>query len=150
MKGGVNVDKHELQLYIDRLQSAFHTIMRKIRAELSEHMESGLTGAQYFILRLLATKEEWTVTELADAMGVKPSAITAMVDRMVKCEFVLRGRDEADRRLVIVRLSDRGREVFNQCEPKRREIIERYLNGLEPAELEFLVKIYEKLAGQVQ
>ena len=142
---GIDLNKKELENCIDRLQNAFSTTMRKLGPELSEH-ESGLTGPQFFILNLLLKKGKCTVTELADDMRVQPSAITAMVDRLHKNGFVLRERDESDRRVVCIQLSDIGSEMLAQAKKKRKQIIQGYLSHLESEELESLVHIFEKLA----
>ncbi|NGQ96615.1 MarR family transcriptional regulator [Brevibacillus sp. SYP-B805] len=135
----------EIEASIDRLQLAFAKTMRKLGPELSEQ-EPALTGPQFFILNLLSKKGRCTVTALAEEMRVKPSAITAMVDRLVKHGFVLRDRDERDRRVVYVQLSGTGAKVLEQAAQKRKQIIRKYLSQLEHAELESLVRIFEKLA----
>ncbi|WP_047151924.1 MarR family winged helix-turn-helix transcriptional regulator [Aneurinibacillus tyrosinisolvens] len=136
----------DLNSYMDRLESAFTTTMRKLRPELIEGMESSLTGPQFFILHLLSKKEKCMVTELADSMGVKPSGITVMIDRLCQNGLVRRERDEKDRRIVYTLLTEQGRETLKQAEENRKEVIKKYLQHLSQEELESLVSIYEKLA----
>lgn len=83
--------------------------MRTMGTQLAEPV-SGLTGPQFYILHQLEQKEKCTVGELAESMGVKPSAITAMVDRLDKHGFVARDRDEEDRRVVYISLRDSGKK----------------------------------------
>ncbi|WP_035102303.1 MarR family transcriptional regulator, partial [Aneurinibacillus terranovensis] len=97
---------NNLEPYIERLQTAFRITMRKLGPELSEHMNIGLTGPQFFILQLLSKRRKCMVTELAEEMGVKPSAITAMIDRLDKNGLVVRQRDEIDRRARISSYND--------------------------------------------
>ncbi|UOF92136.1 MarR family transcriptional regulator [Fodinisporobacter ferrooxydans] len=137
--------EQDFERLIERLQTAFVTTMRKLGPELSES-ECGLTGPQFFILHRLYTYGKCTVTELSEAIGVKPSAITAMVDRMYKNDFVLRDRDDSDRRVVYIQISDEGLATLVQAKKKRKQVIEKYLGQLEPEEMKNLVHIFEKLA----
>ena len=142
------MDDQTLDQYIDRLQTAVSTAMRKIGSDLSELQ--GLTGPQFFIMNLLYKNGKYTVTELADKISVKPSAVTVMIDRLYKNGYVLRERDEHDRRVVILQLSDAGRLLFEQALEKRKKVLRQYMAYMDQEELEFLVKIYEKFALVVE
>jgi MarR family transcriptional regulator, organic hydroperoxide resistance regulator len=140
------VEKEMLQQYIERLETSFYTTMRTLGPEISDHLEEGLTGDQFFILRIIEKKGRVISSELAEEFRVKPSAITAMIDRMIKNDFVTRERDEKDRRVVYIKMTEKGTHSLEKSEKKRIEIIERYMSQLEKEELESLVSIYEKLA----
>ncbi len=71
---------------------------------------------EFRLMRCLALAEErgvpgLKVSELADELGVKPPTVTAMVDALLKRGLVTRGSDSADRRVVLVSFSDKGREL---------------------------------------
>ena len=147
-KWRVNLDPEQIQQsYIDRLFTAFHVANRHIQQEMSLALKDmKLTGPQFFILYLLSTSEDMKSTELAEKLDVKPSAITVMIDRLLKNDLVLRQRDERDRRIVKLQLTSLGREIFEKAKRKRREIFSRYLAYLDEEDVDQLVTIYEKLA----
>ncbi|WP_409177979.1 MarR family winged helix-turn-helix transcriptional regulator [Brevibacillus fortis] len=130
---------------LERLQEAFRTIMRTMGTQLAEPV-SGLTGPQFYILHQLEQKEKCTVGELAESMGVKPSAITAMVDRLDKHGFVARDRDEEDRRVVYISLRDSGKDILQVAKQNRREKLNKMFSHLTEDELQQFVLIFEKLA----
>ncbi|GIM45035.1 MarR family transcriptional regulator [Collibacillus ludicampi] len=134
--------------YLDRFHAAYTETARKIGFELSKQLEAelGLTGPQFFILHLLSKKGRSMVSMLAEGMGVKPSAITTMIDRLYKSGLVSRERDDHDRRIVFVELSDKGQLVLSQAEQLRKQILGQFLARLKPEELRFLVNVYEKMA----
>ncbi|MGG3915140.1 MarR family winged helix-turn-helix transcriptional regulator [Rossellomorea vietnamensis] len=137
--------------YIDRLFTAFHVTNRHIQQEMAVALKDmNLTGPQFFILYLLSTSEEMKSTELAEKLDVKPSAITVMIDRLLKNDLVSRQRDENDRRIVKLELTPVGREIFEKAKRKRREIFSRYLAYLDEADVDQLVTIYEKLAAAIE
>ncbi|AIE60025.1 MarR family winged helix-turn-helix transcriptional regulator [Bacillus methanolicus] len=131
---------------LERLEQAYVSFMRQLGPKLSEDTELGLTGPQFYILHLLSKKEKFMVTEIASEMGVRPSAITVMVERLHKNGLVIRDRDENDRRVVFIQLTDKGYEILQKAKQKRFQTISNYLKHLESEELESLVQIYEKLA----
>jgi MarR family transcriptional regulator, organic hydroperoxide resistance regulator len=144
------LNSYDLDEKIKRLQIAFHTTMRKIASEMSELKNFGLTGPQFFILYLLKERGKMTVTELAEELGVKPSAVTVMIERLHKSQFVTRERDENDRRVVVMELTDKGKDVLQQAIEKRKEVLKRYFSYLNSDEIETLTRIYEKLANAIQ
>lgn len=130
---------------MERLQEAVRSTMKALGPQLAEPV-SGLTGPQFFILHQLDQKGECMVGELAESMGVKPSAITAMIDRLHKHGFVSRERDEADRRVVHIRLSPTGKAALTEARQKRKGILKHYVSHLTSEELNSLIHIFEKLA----
>ncbi|MCA1059884.1 MarR family transcriptional regulator [Rossellomorea aquimaris] len=146
------MDRKQIQQsYIDRLFTAFHVTNRHIQQEMGIALKDmNLTGPQFFILYLLSTSEDMKSTELAEKLDVKPSAITVMIDRLLKNDLVARERDEKDRRIVKLQLTSLGREIFEKAKGKRREIFSRYLAYLGEEDVDQLVTIYEKLAAAVE
>ncbi len=137
--------------YIDRLLKAFQLSNRQIQMEMSISLkELNLTGPQFYILYLLSLNNGTKSTELAEQLEVKPSAITVMIDRLIKNEYVMRERDEKDRRIVKLDLTSKGEEVLGKAKNLRKEIFQRYLSYLDEGEVEKLVEIYEKLAFAIQ
>jgi MarR family transcriptional regulator, organic hydroperoxide resistance regulator len=135
-----------IDVYLERIENAFHSTMQKLGHVIQAQMKTDLTGPQYYILKMLHLKGTITASELAKEMSVKPSAVTAMIDRLYKGGYVLRERDEKDRRVVFLSLSDEGRAVYEKAERNRKKVMAHYFSYLEPEELESLVSIYEKLS----
>jgi MarR family transcriptional regulator, organic hydroperoxide resistance regulator len=144
------VDQKLLEQYINRLEQSIFTSMRKLGPELSDQLEQGLTGDQYYVLKILQQEKKCTASYLAETFRVKPSAITAMIDRMIKNDFVSRERDEEDRRVIYIKMTERGSDVLEMSEKKRSELIERYISKLDQEDLESIVTVYEKLAKIIQ
>jgi DNA-binding MarR family transcriptional regulator len=135
----------DLEKYVEHLQDVFMATIRRMGKEMMES-EPKVTGPQFFILQFLHKKGKSTVSGLAEEMSVKPSAITAMIDRLHKQGFVLRDRDEHDRRVVFIQISDVGQLAMEETVEKRKKILLKYLAHLEPEEVKSLIAIYEKLA----
>jgi len=77
---------------------------------------------------------------LAEILEVSVASTTGIVDRMEKRGFVERRHDEEDRRVVLVHMSEAGRNVFVSIEERRREGLGKLLEGLTEDELIGLLK----------
>ncbi|MEW1736296.1 hypothetical protein AB0346_10150 [Nocardia beijingensis] len=51
---------------------------------------------------------------MAQALGVAPSLVVTLVDRLVAMDALVRVQDAADRRVYTLELTDRGRELLGR------------------------------------
>jgi DNA-binding MarR family transcriptional regulator len=63
-----------------------------------------------YVIRVLAERDR-TLTELADLLGVSKQAAIKIVDEMEAREFLTRHPDPDDRRVKLLRLTDKGANV---------------------------------------
>ncbi|MNW39478.1 putative HTH-type transcriptional regulator YusO [compost metagenome] len=131
---------------IERLQHAYTRTVRKMKSEIMNHRELGLTGPQFHMLALIAKNKTCNVSFLAEMLDVKPSAITVMTDRLVQSGYVQRRHDENDRRAVLLSVTELGEEVCSKARDKTREVLRSYLSELTTEELDVLFNIIEKFA----
>ncbi|MFJ8530761.1 MarR family winged helix-turn-helix transcriptional regulator [Bacillus sp. NPDC094106] len=132
--------------HIDRIQALAFSIGKKMQTELLEQMQaSGLTPPQFYILKILDHYGASRATKLAKKMYVKPSAITVMIDRLIDQELVLRYHDKNDRRVVVIELTKKGKDVVEEAMTARNEHIAKYFSQLELQEREDLLRLCEKL-----
>lgn len=64
------------------------------------------------------------MNELSDAMSLTTSTSTRMIDSLVKEGFVERGKDQFDRRLVAVRLTQKGKKITKDIQEFRNKYFE--------------------------
>lgn len=135
---------------MDRIQTAITDTFRRIVPEMMAFQELGLTGPQYHLISNLGQNCPCKITELADNLEVKPSAITVMIDRLAQHGFVSRHYSASDRRVVLITLTDEGKRVLELAQNKAKAVMRQYFSRLEPGELEQLANLHEKLADIVQ
>lgn len=138
-----------MESYIQRYHLASDKFRRKVLGELDtliERMAIGVTRSQYYLLGAILEMEPCRITALADKMDVTPSAITVMIDRLVQANLVARYYDEKDRRAVLVRLTEAGKDALTKLDGIRKEHLTRALSLLDADELKAYVQTYEKLA----
>ncbi len=74
--------------------------------------EARLTPPQYFVLSLLGEQDGRPFKELADALGCTPATVTGIVDTMEKKGLVARNPNPADRRSLLVKMTERGKALL--------------------------------------
>ncbi|MEI4831895.1 MarR family transcriptional regulator [Bacillus sp. FJAT-53711] len=132
--------------HIDKIQALVFSITKKMKTELLGQLQSsGLTPPQFYILKILSHYGTSRATELAKIMYVKPSAITVMIDRLIDQELVLRYHDKNDRRVVVIELTAKGKDVVEEAMTARNQHIAKYFSQLEVQEREDLLRLFEKL-----
>ncbi len=70
-------------------------------------------------------------TELAGWTTTRLNTVTGLVDRMTRDGLVRAERSTKDRRLVHVRITRKGREVFDKASPVSRQVMERLMKGID-------------------
>lgn len=144
------MDREKVVTLLSRLEEFFMETLRRLHLELAQHMVSGVTGGQFFVLKKINDRGSLTVSEVAGELGVSLSAITALADRLYKAGLVERRRDEKDRRLVWLELTREGRRVVGLCQEGRQKVAVKYFGQLPDEDLERLVAIFEKLIAIVR
>lgn len=132
--------------YLERLQNAYETTVRKLGSDLLSQSELGVTRSQYYILYLLSKQGFFTVSDLAEKLEVKPSAVTVMIDRLCKINLVKRDRDDNDRRIVKIGITPEGNQFLERAKQKRNAVLKDHLSRLDDDELQSFVAIFEKIA----
>jgi DNA-binding MarR family transcriptional regulator len=95
----------------------------------------GISMMQLHVLHLLEGHGELAMSRLADMLDVSLSAATGLIDRIEERGFVERIRVPSDRRIVLVRITVSGRQLLDDVEVLRTEILVRVLDKLDPAQL---------------
>jgi len=71
----------------------------------------GLTEPQSAVMRKLFNNGPVSSADLSRSLFVTPSNITGIVDRLEKKQFVKRIRKDGDRRVVLITLTESGKEL---------------------------------------
>jgi DNA-binding MarR family transcriptional regulator len=106
--------------------------------------EADLTPPQYFILTLLWQRDGRPLKELAAAAHCSPATMTGIVDTLEGKELVTREPNPADRRSLLVELTEQGR-VLRDSTPTLDRIFRSCCVGLEPDEVRQLSRLLKKL-----
>lgn len=110
----------------------------------------GLTGPQLTVIKLLETFENLSLSSLSERIRAQNSTVTGIIDRMEREELVRRERSTSDRRVVHIRLSDKGQKLARQIQVEPMEIFRGALLSLSQGDLRDLLRIMNKLQKYVR
>lgn len=80
---------------------------------LSPH---GLISLEFKLLKFCLANEECTATQLAEVLPTDPARISRLVHGLVERDLLTRRRLTSDRRIVMLSLTDAGREQTRQAD----------------------------------
>jgi len=146
---GSSIDT-SIDKYFSRLEAVFMEMVRRLHSELAGQMIPGITGSQYLVLNAINSQGRLTVSEVAEKLGVSLSAITALVNRLVKAGLVARSRDELDRRMVWLEATEQGKETLAKCMESRRKVTSKYFSQLTVEDMKKLIEIYDKVLAAMR
>ncbi len=105
----------------------------------------GVRVGQNLVLEVLWGTDGLTPGELAERLHVSTPTVVKSATRMEATGLVARHRDEADRRLVRLYLTDRGRSVQTEIEAARDELDRRATTALTDPERRYLLSALRKI-----
>lgn len=118
MHGGILLETEELARQIMR---AF-TNMKKHHAK--NHSKAETKRSEMAILSVLQANQGENglmITEISKRLGLPPSAITPVINSLEERCLIIRKNSPGDRRIVLVELTEKGRDFYN----KRQELFFR-------------------------
>jgi DNA-binding MarR family transcriptional regulator len=122
------------------------TMIARLDSELER--EHGLPLTSYEVLLHLADSDEGSLRmgELAERLFLSRSGLTRLIDRLEKAGLVKREVCDSDRRGYFARLTDEGRQRFDEARPTHlRGVREHFLSKLNSSDLDALAQAWEKV-----
>ncbi|MCE7029653.1 MarR family winged helix-turn-helix transcriptional regulator [Jiella avicenniae] len=122
-------------------------IMKSGRALITIRLaEIGLhPGQDHMLMQLDASGEPQLVCKIADAIGVRSSTASKMLDRLQSGGLVERTHGTIDRRHTMVSLTPKGRDVRDQVDELWGDVEIYILRGCPQAEVEAMCHATERL-----
>ncbi len=105
----------------------------------------GLTPPQFYVLATIGYAGRLPFGEIGAKMMVTVSNLTGIVDRLEDKKLVVRKRDEKDRRVVHVVLTDKGVKLYKSTIPQFEKSCAQIFTGVSKPEQKALSAILRKL-----
>ncbi|MFF9145150.1 MarR family winged helix-turn-helix transcriptional regulator [Streptomyces sp. NPDC055051] len=112
--------------------------------------ELGLYPGQELMMMRLWDCGAVRQSELIQSLGLDPSTVTKMLQRLEQCGHVRRSPDPADRRAVIVEVTESGQALRAGVEGAWSDLEESSLAGLSPEERTELARLLGVLAENLR
>lgn len=126
--------------------------VRFLRFSLQSHkkldndlQKAGLTPPQFYVLATIGYAGGLPFGDIGAKMMVTVSNLTGIVDRLEEKKLVLRKRDEHDRRVVHVVLTDKGAKLYKSTLPLFEKSVSEIFTALDGAQQKELSALLRKL-----
>lgn len=93
-----------------------------------------ITSPQFIALQWVIDRENLTIGELSNKIGLAFSTTTDLVDRMEKNGLVERVRDTTDRRVVRIVPLEKGKSIIKEVISKRQQYLGEVMSNLSEEE----------------
>jgi DNA-binding MarR family transcriptional regulator len=91
-----------------------------------------------------------SLSELSERIRAQNSTVTGIIDRMEREGLVVRARSKDDRRVVHIKLTEKGSRIAREVQVEPMEVARAALDSLSAAETRQLLQILTKIARRVQ
>lgn len=118
------------------INEAEHKKNQWIQSQLEQHMFETLTIQQETLLQIVHNKERIMVSDVAREMGIGSSAVSQLVAKLERKQYIMRMANQHNRRIVFLSLDEQGHRYFEQRAAIEQQIITQLYQQFTPAELE--------------
>jgi DNA-binding MarR family transcriptional regulator len=143
------VETADRQAAVTELGVAFRRAFRSLRSLRGRDTHRGdeLGHAQFELLGELFIHGPMHAGELAEAVAASAATVSGMLDHLCASDLVERTRSETDRRIVVVKLTRRGRRKVEARKALWQHRWQEALDGLDDEELRVAARVLERISG---
>jgi len=127
-----------LNLFLDNFRKLFYP-------EEWIKLDLAVSKTELFVLLMLGREREIIMSQIADYINVPLSTATGIVDRLVNKGYLKRERSDSDRRIVVIRLTEKGRTLTDSVKESMTSYLGRIEEALTEEERELLYKLIFKV-----
>lgn len=109
--------------------------------------EGGLTVSQFAVLEVLYHKGDLRVSEILEKILATGGNMTVVIDNLVKENLVIRTIDPSDKRVNLIRLTDKGQDLISSIFPGHVQNVDNIFSILTEDEKKQLINVLKKLSG---
>jgi DNA-binding MarR family transcriptional regulator len=110
--------KEEKLLLSNQICFPIYSVSRLLTKAYKPYLEDlGITYPQYLVLMVLWENDKVSVNQITEKLLLNTNTMSPLLKRMEKLDLVNRSRSKEDERIVIIALTDKGRELKTKALP---------------------------------
>lgn len=104
-----------------------------------------ITNNDMHIIEAIGEEDAKNMSTVARALSVTVGTLTIAINNLVKKGYVDRIRSEKDRRVVLISLTDKGKQAYSHHQNFHKEMVAATIKGMPEEETEVLMKALTNL-----
>ncbi len=134
-----------MTLINELLVQLFNDVIQIEEQSLRNGVLSDLSMTEIHTIEAIGMYDERTMSGVAQTLKITVSTLTTAINKLIKKEYVERKRIEEDRRVVLIKLTKKGKLAFRLHERFHREMVNNAIEGLDLKEEEVLISALNKI-----
>ena len=130
---------HELHILFHQMKNLRERFFYQANAGM------GLPIGQSQVVRCLAHHPEISQHELADMLHIRPGSLSELLGKLEKGSYLTRVKQTEDRRIVLIRLTEKGRDISQRYHALHMAFIEKMFKALPDEDVDRLYLLLKKL-----
>lgn len=114
------------------------------------HGLNDITSVQFGILFILSLTDGLYQTQIANILGKDRPNITRMLDILESKSFIRREKDETNKRIIKVFITEEGKKRTESAKPHRAKMRENEIKDISQQEIETLVRLLRKVRHNLE
>ena len=127
------------------LVQLFNDVLQIEESSLKNGEISDLSITEIHTIEAIGMYTEKTMSEVAQSLKITVGTLTTAINKLIKKQYVERKRIEEDRRVVLIKLTKRGKLAYRLHEKFHKDIINTAIEGLDEKEEKILISSLSKL-----
>ena len=132
------IDPHET--INDILVNLFNEILKLEEEAIITDEFKDITNNDMHIIEAVGLSGENTMSVVAKKLGITAGSLTTSVNSLVNKKYVTRQRSEEDRRVVFLKLTEKGMRAYEHHREYHRQMTEAVISRLDENEVPVLIK----------
>ena len=132
------MDPHET--INDILVNLFNEILKLEEEAIITDEFNDITNNDMHIIEAVGLSGENTMSVVAKKLGITAGSLTTSVNSLVNKKYVTRQRSEEDRRVVFLKLTEKGKRAYEHHREYHRQMTEAVISRLDENEVPVLIK----------
>ena len=131
----------------------FKVILVKLFNDILDYQESALSISEFkdltnndiHVISAIGMNCKKNMSMIAKELAVTIGTLTISINSLVRKGYVIKERSKKDKRVVLVKLSQRGKEAFIKYEEFHDEMVKSMLENLDDIESDTLMSALQKI-----
>ena len=124
----------------DILVSLFNDILKLEEEAIITDEFKDITNNDMHIIEAVGLSGENTMSVVAKKLGITAGSLTTSLNSLVNKKYVTRQRSEEDRRVVFLKLTEKGKRAYEHHREYHRQMTEAVISRLDENEVTVLIK----------
>ncbi|MEJ9301853.1 MarR family transcriptional regulator [Priestia megaterium] len=135
---------------LDQVKTSLFELKRKLLEDKISEQPYNLTITKFLILKFIGVSSKRMVAEISSNLKLTSGATTILLNQLEDDVLIKRVRDQKDRRIVWISLTEAGETLVNYVIEQRNLFWQDMLFALTPEEQDEYLRMLEKMEKRIR